>query len=40
MRARVAAAPTVSIGQPMVSGDLDRSMIRRYIRRHIEKVTY
>ena len=33
-------APTASIGQPSVQGDLDKAIIRRYIRRNLDKVTY
>jgi hypothetical protein len=40
LRGRTAAAPTVAIGQPSVQGDLDRVIIRRYIRRNIQKITY
>ncbi|MDX2091257.1 MAG: DUF2330 domain-containing protein [Kofleriaceae bacterium] len=32
--------PIVSIGQPTVTGDLDKAIIRRYIKRNIQKVTY
>ncbi|HEY4181457.1 MAG TPA: VIT domain-containing protein [Kofleriaceae bacterium] len=40
MRGRTASVPTISIGQPMVQGSLDKNIIRRYIRRNLEKVTY
>jgi len=40
MRGRVAAVPTVSIGQPNANGDLDKAIIRRYIKRNIQKITY
>ncbi len=40
LRARVAAIPSVTIGQPVVSGDLDRPVIRRYIKRSTERITY
>lgn len=40
MSAHYAAVPTVSIGQADVSGSLDKSFIQRYIRRHLEKITY
>ncbi len=40
MRGRVAAVPTVSIGMPSAMGSLDKSFIRRYIHRQIEKITY
>jgi len=34
------AVPTVSIGQPNVQGDLDKAIIRRYIKRNIQKIQY
>ncbi len=40
MRGRTAAVPTVSIGQPNANGDLDKAIIRRYIKRNIQKITY
>jgi pSer/pThr/pTyr-binding forkhead associated (FHA) protein len=40
MRGRTAAVPTVSIGQPNAQGDLDKAIIRRYIKRNIQKITY
>jgi hypothetical protein len=40
LRGRVASVPTVSIGQPMAMGSLDKNLIRRYIRRNLEKITY
>jgi hypothetical protein len=40
MRGRTAAVPTVSIGQPNATGDLDKAIIRRYIKRNIQKITY
>ena len=40
MRGRSAAVPTVSIGQPNAQGDLDKAIIRRYIKRNIQKITY
>ncbi len=40
MRGRTAAVPTVSIGQPNSQGDLDKAIIRRYIKRNIQKITY
>jgi hypothetical protein len=33
-------APSVSIGQPNAVGDLDKAIIRRYIKRNIPKITY
>ncbi|MEO8845011.1 MAG: VIT domain-containing protein [Kofleriaceae bacterium] len=39
MSSRVAAVPTISIGQANVTGSLDKAFIRRYIRRHFEKIT-
>jgi len=32
--------PTVSIGQPNAQGDLDKAIIRRYIKRNIQKIQY
>lgn len=40
MRGRSSAVPTVSIGQPNAQGDLDKAIIRRYIKRNIQKITY
>src|SRR3569623_881220 len=40
MRGRTAAVPPASIGQPNAQGDLDKAIIRRYIKRNIQKITY
>ena len=32
--------PAVQIGQPTSNGDLDKAIIRRYIKRNIQKITY
>ncbi len=40
MRGRTAAVPTVSIGQPNAQGDLDKAIIRRYIKRNESKIQY
>ena len=40
LRAHAAAVPTVSIGEPVAMGSLDKSIIRRYIRRHTNQITY
>ncbi|MCA9674207.1 MAG: AgmX/PglI C-terminal domain-containing protein, partial [Myxococcales bacterium] len=40
MRGRQAAVPQVRIGQPSAVGDLDKAIIRRYIKRNISKITY
>jgi pSer/pThr/pTyr-binding forkhead associated (FHA) protein len=40
MRGRTAAVPTVSIGQPNAQGDLDKAIIRRYIKRNLSKIQY
>jgi pSer/pThr/pTyr-binding forkhead associated (FHA) protein len=40
MRGRSAAVPTVSIGQPNAQGDLDKAIIRRYIKRNQQKIQY
>lgn len=37
---RVSAVSTVSIGQPQVTGDLDKAIIRRYLKRNIQRITY
>lgn len=41
MRGRTADVPTVSIGQPTASGgDLDKAIIRRYIKRNQQRIQY
>jgi outer membrane biosynthesis protein TonB len=40
MRRRSVAAPTTSTGTPTTTGDLDKAIIRRYIKRNIMKITY
>jgi hypothetical protein len=40
MRGRTSAVPIVSIGQPNSQGDLDKAIIRRYIKRNIQKIQY
>jgi hypothetical protein len=40
MRGRPAAVPSISVGQPEVTGDLDKAIIRRYIKRNIQKLLY
>jgi len=40
MHGRTAAVPQVRIGQPTAVGDLDKAIIRRYIKRNINKITY
>ena len=41
MRSRSVVVPTVSIAAPVAAaGSLDKSFIRRYVRRHLEKITY
>lgn len=40
MRGRTSAVPTVTISQPNVQGDLDKAIIRRYIKRNIQKISY
>jgi Ca-activated chloride channel family protein len=39
-RTQTVAVPTVTLAAPVVTGDLDATIIRRYIKRHIQKVTY
>ena len=40
MRGRTSAVPTVSIGSPTANGDLDKAIIRRYIKRNLSKIQY
>ncbi|HEY5935462.1 MAG TPA: VIT domain-containing protein, partial [Kofleriaceae bacterium] len=40
MAGRSVAVPQVTIAMPTASGDLDRTVIRRYVKRHIEKIRY
>jgi len=40
MRGHVAAIPTLVIAQPIVIGDLDKAIVRRYIKRSQEKLAY
>jgi FHA domain len=40
MRGRTSAVPTVSIGTPQANGDLDKAIIRRYIKRNLAKIQY
>jgi hypothetical protein len=40
MHGRQSAVPQVRIGQPTSVGDLDKAIIRRYIKRNIQKFTY
>lgn len=40
MRGRSAAIPTVRLGQATVTGALDAAIIRRYLKRNIQKVHY
>jgi hypothetical protein len=40
MRGRAAAVPTVSLGQPVAQGDLDKAIIRRYVKRNLQKIQY
>jgi hypothetical protein len=40
MRGRSSAVPPVSIGQPSAEGDLDKAIIRRYIKRNVQKIQY
>jgi hypothetical protein len=37
---RTSQVPTVSLGQPSAKGDLERAIIRRYIKHHIHKIEY
>ncbi len=40
IRSRVVVAPAIRIAQPVVSGSLDTTMVRRHIKRHINQITY
>ena len=40
MRGRTSAVPQVRIGQPQVVGELDRAIIRRYIKRNIPRISF
>ncbi|HRC58504.1 MAG TPA: AgmX/PglI C-terminal domain-containing protein, partial [Kofleriaceae bacterium] len=40
IRGRTSAVPTVSIGTPSANGDLDKAIIRRYIKRNLAKIQY
>ena len=40
MRGRTGAAPTTRIGQPVANGALDKAIIRRYVKRNIQKIMY
>ena len=40
MRKRTAAVPTDIIGRPIIGGDLDKDIIRRYIKRSIQSIAY
>jgi hypothetical protein len=40
MRGRSAAVPSVAVGQPATLGDLDPAIIRRYIKRNIQRIQY
>jgi hypothetical protein len=39
-RRRASNAPTVAIGEPDAQGDLDKQIIRRYIKRDLQKIQY
>lgn len=40
MKRHVAAVPRPTIGQPTGTGDLDKGIIRRYIKRNVDKIAY
>src|SRR5258706_7693673 len=40
MGGRSAAVRTASVAQPTAAGDLDKPIIRRYIKRNIQKIQY
>ena len=37
---RDGGVPTIRIGQPSAQGDLDKAIIRRYIKRNVQKILY
>src|SRR5690606_40815527 len=39
-RDRTPAVPRATIGQPTGSGDLDKAIVRRYIKRNVDKIAY
>ena len=40
MRRRTPVDPGGYIGRPIIDGDLDKAIIKRYIKRHVEKIAY
>jgi hypothetical protein len=40
MRGRAASMPAVSIGMPVAMGSLDKSFIKRYVKRSLNKIRY
>jgi len=40
MRGRSTRVPRTTIGQPSVQGELDKAIIRRYVKRNLAKITY
>src|SRR6185503_5387964 len=40
MRGRTSAVPSARLGVPTITGDLDKAIVRRYIKRNIAKITY
>ncbi len=40
MRGRSADVPAARLGAPRVTGDLDRNIVRRYLRRNLPRLTY
>ncbi len=39
-RGRAARVPEVKVGQPSGSGDIDKAIVRRYVRRNLSKIKY
>jgi Ca-activated chloride channel family protein len=37
---KTVTVPTVTIGHPIARGELDKAIIRRYVKRHLQKITY
>jgi len=40
MRGHTAAVPTLALGAPQVQGSIDRAIIRRYLRRNLQRLQY
>jgi hypothetical protein len=40
MRGRTSAVPKLRLGQPTITGNLDAAIVRRYVKRNIQKISY